>query len=132
MDSTRAKKILIVDDEPYVVAYLRALFKDNGFEVITATDGKEAYDKAVSETPDIISLDITMPEESGLRTYKDLQENEATRDIPVIVVTGISYGHKSFERFLQTRKQFPPPAAFFEKPIDRDELLKKTREILGM
>jgi CheY-like chemotaxis protein len=132
MDSTRAKKILIVDDEPDVVAYLSTLFKDNNFDVITAMDGKEAYDKAVSQKPDIISLDITMPEESGLRTYRDLHENEATRDIPIIILTGVSYGYKSFERFLQTRKQVPPPAAFFEKPINRDELLSKVREILGI
>lgn len=132
MDPTRAKKILIVDDEPDVVAYLCSFFEDNGFEVIPAYNGKEAFDKAVSEKPDLISLDITMPEESGLRTYRDLQETEATKDIPVVIVTGVSYGYKSFERFMQTRKQFKSPAGFFEKPIDRDELLAKVKGILGM
>jgi hypothetical protein len=73
-----------------------------------------------------------MPEESGIRCYRDLCENESTKNIPVVIVTGVSYGFKSFERFLSTRKQVPPPAAFFEKPIDHDELLKKTKELLGI
>lgn len=132
MGNTTAKKVLVVDDEPDVITYLNALFEDNGFDVISATNGKEAFDLAQKEKPDIISLDITMPEESGLRAYRDLQENPVTKGIPVIIVTGVSYGYKSFEKFLQTRRQVKPPAAFFEKPIDREELLSKVKEILGM
>lgn len=125
------KKILVVDDEPDVVTYLQTLFEDHGYAVITAETGKEAYEKAVREKPDLITLDITMPEESGLRCYRDLSENEATGRIPVFVITGVSYGYKSFERFISSRRQVPPPAAFFEKPIERDELLDKTKEVLG-
>ena len=126
------KKILVVDDEQDILTYLQALYEDNGFTVITAMTGKEAFAKATAERPDLITLDITMPEESGLRCYRDLCSNEKTKDIPVIIVTGVSYGYKSFETFLASRKQVPPPAAFFEKPIEREELLQKTREILGI
>lgn len=129
MNANLMKKILIVDDDPDVVTYLSAFFEDNGFAVISAVNGKEAFDKAVNDRPDLISLDITMPEESGVRTYRDLQETESTRDIPVIIVTGIS---SDFKRFIETRRQVKPPAGYFEKPIDRDELLRKVREILGM
>lgn len=125
------KKILVVDDEPDVVTYLQTLYEDNGFDVITAGTGKEAFEKASNEKPDLITLDITMPEESGIRCYRDLCGDDATKHIPVIVVTGVSYGYKSFEKFISTRKQVPPPAAFFEKPIERELLLKKTRELLG-
>lgn len=129
MDNAPVKKILVVDDEPDVVTYLEAIFQDNGFEVIAAYNGKEAFEKAVKEKPDLISLDITMPEESGIRSYRDLQENDATKDIPIIIVTGID---PQFKRFIETRKQVKPPAAYFEKPIEPDELVGKVKEILGV
>ena len=122
------KKILIVDDEPDVVTYLSAFFEDQGFQVASAANGKEALEKARTEKPDVITLDITMPEESGVRTYRDLQEGEATKNIPVIIVTGVS---SDFRGFIESRKQVKPPAGYFEKPIDRDELLAKVRQILG-
>jgi CheY-like chemotaxis protein len=122
-----AKKILIVDDEPDVVTYLSTFFKDNGYEVVTAANGKEAYEKAVSEMPDLITLDITMPEESGVRCFRDLQENEKTQNIPVIIVTGVS---GEFKRFIETRRQVQPPVSYFEKPIDRTKLLEKIEEII--
>lgn len=123
------KKILIVDDEPDVLAYLGTFLEDNGFQVLTAVNGKEAFDQALTQQPDLITLDITMPEESGVRAFRDLQEHKATGAIPVVIVTGIA---SDFKRFLETRKQVKPPAAYFEKPIDRDALLTKVKQILGM
>lgn len=128
MDETSAKKILIVDDEPDVIIYLSTFFEDNGFIAVSAQNGQEAFDKAVGEKPDVITLDITMPQESGVRAYRDLREAEATKNIPVIIVTGIS---SDFKRFIETRKQVKPPDGYFEKPIDRDELLARVKEILA-
>ena len=59
------KTILIVDDEPDMVEYLKTLYEDNGFNTITAADGVEGFAKAESNQPDLISLDITMDKESG-------------------------------------------------------------------
>jgi len=129
MSTSSQKKILIVDDEPDVLTYLTTLFMDNGFDVITANNGKEAFEKAIADTPDLITLDITMPEESGVRCYRDLQDNDATNKIPVIIITGIS---GDFKRFISTRKQVHPPLAYFEKPIDRTALLGKVKELLGL
>ncbi|MFP4527050.1 MAG: response regulator [Candidatus Kapaibacterium sp.] len=123
-----AKKILIVDDEPDVVTYLSTFFQDNGYEVATAANGREAFEKAVSEEPDLITLDITMPEESGVRCFRDLQENEKTKSIPVIIVTGVS---GEFKHFIESRRQVSPPVSYFEKPIDRSKLLAKVKEIVG-
>jgi CheY-like chemotaxis protein len=122
------KKILIVDDEPDVITYLSSFFEDNGFTVVSAGNGKEALAKAASEKPDLITLDITMPEESGVKAYRDLQEGEATKNIPIIIITGIS---SEFRKFIESRKQVKPPAGYFEKPIEREELLRKMRQILG-
>ena len=121
------KKILIIDDEEDVRTYLSTFFSDNGLSVISAVDGKEGVQKAVAEIPDLITLDVSMPEESGVRALRDLQNNEVTKNIPVIIVTGVS---TDIKRFIESRKQVHPPEGFFEKPIDRDELLKKVKELL--
>ena len=122
-----SKKILIVDDEPSVVAYLMAFLGDNGFDTVSAANGREGYEKACAEKPDLICLDITMPEESGVRMYRKLLENPETENIPVFVVTGISHEFKSF---IETRKQVRPPAAYFDKPIDQQEFLQKVKDVL--
>ncbi len=121
------KKILIIDDEEDVRTYLSTFFTDNGLSVISAVDGKEGIEKAVAEKPNLITLDVSMPEESGVRALRDLQNNEVTKNIPVIIVTGVS---TDIKRFIESRKQVHPPEGFFEKPIDRDKLLKKVKELL--
>ena len=126
-----SKKILIVDDEPDLVAYLQSLLKDNGYDTVTAEDGKEGMEKARSEKPDLITLDISMPEESGVKMYRELQDDPATANIPIVIITGLSSDFKRFLEYLERKKQISPPAAYFEKPIDKEEMLNKFREILG-
>jgi len=121
------KKILVVDDEQDILKYLSALLEDNSFEVITAENGKQCFEKAVAEKPDLITLDITMPEETGVRAFRDLQENETTKNIPIIIITGVTH---QFENFIKTRGQVHPPTAYFEKPIDKDKLIATIKEIL--
>jgi len=125
-----SKKILIVDDEPDLVAFLETLFSDNGYQAITAGDGKEGFAKAISEKPDLITLDISMPEESGVRMFRDLQDNAKTADVPVVIITGLSSDFKRFLDQLERKKKIYPPAAYFEKPIEKEELLKKIGDIL--
>jgi CheY-like chemotaxis protein len=122
------KTILIVEDEPDEVAYLSTLFADSGFAVITAVNGQEGFEKAKSQHPDLITLDISMPEESGVRMFRDLQNDPATSQIPVIVITGVTH---DFKRFLETRRQVRPPDGYFDKPPDRAQLLAKINEILA-
>jgi len=122
------KKILLVDDEPDMVAWLEAFFDDHGYETIFANDGFDGFEKAKSEKPDLITLDITMDKESGVKMFRNLQETEGTAGIPVIMITGVT---QDFKKFIQTRKQVEPPAAYFEKPVDQDGLLKKVRELIG-
>ena len=122
------KKILVVEDEPDEVAYLSALFEDHGFEVISAGDGKEGLDKAKAQHPDLITLDISMPENSGVRMFRDLQGDPVTADIPVIMITGVTH---EFKRFIETRRQVRPPAGYFDKPPDREQLLAKINELLS-
>jgi len=122
------KTILVVEDEPDEVAYLSALFIDHGFDVISAADGQEGFEKAKSRHPDLITLDISMPEESGVRMFRDLQSDPATAAIPVIMITGVTH---DFKRFIETRRQVHPPAGYFDKPPDREQLLAKINELLN-
>lgn len=125
---TSPKKILVVDDEPDLQNFLGAFLEDNGFEVIIAANGKQCIEKAKKEKPDLITLDITMPEESGVRAFRNIQEDPDTKDIPIIIVTGVT---SVFKDFIHTRKVVAPPAAYLEKPVNTAELLEKINEILG-
>ena len=128
------KTILVVDDEPNVVAYLETLLQDNGYDTVSAANGLEGMEKVRSEKPDLITLDISMPEESGIRFYRDLKADPDLAGIPVVIVTGVTgYGYKpeDFQKFISSRKQIPPPDGFVAKPIDRDELLKGVTSLLS-
>ena len=122
------RTILVVEDASDEAAYLGALFEDHGFAVISAQNGQEGFEKAKAQHPDLITLDISMPEESGVRMFRDLQGDPATEDIPVIIITGITH---DFKRFIETRKQVKPPAGYFDKPPDRDQLIAKINEIFS-
>ncbi|MBM3790949.1 MAG: response regulator [Acidobacteria bacterium] len=130
----RKKKILIVDDESHVLVYLETLLGDHGYDTVSALDGKEGLLQARKEKPDLVCLDITMPEESGVRFYRNLKEDPDLAGIPVFVITAVTgYGGdpEVFRKFMSTRKQVPPPEGFFPKPIDREEFIAAVRKQLG-
>ena len=66
------RKILIVDDEPDVITYLETFFHDQGYGTLSAQDGKVGFAKARAEHPDLITLDISVPEESGVKMFRQL------------------------------------------------------------
>jgi len=128
------KKILIIDDEEDIQEYLSTLFEDNGYETLTAHDGEEALNLVREEKPDLITLDITMPEKSGVRFYRDVKGDEDLGAIPIIIVTGVTgWGRDpaGFQKFISTRKQVPPPEGFMSKPIEREALLKMVKDLLS-
>jgi CheY-like chemotaxis protein len=127
------KKILVVDDEPNVVAYLETLLQDNGYETVAASNGREGMERVEAEKPHLVCLDITMPRESGIQFYRDLKENPAMQAIPVVIVTAVTgYGGDpdGLKKFLSTRRHVPPPEAYFHKPIDKEDFLAKIRQLL--
>ena len=71
-------KILIVDDEEDVTTFIGTLLEDNGYSVVKAADGKQGMAKAKSESPDLVILDICMPEDTGVRMFRNLQEDAQT------------------------------------------------------
>ncbi len=80
-------KVLIVDDDPYNVDLLQQMIEDLEYKVVTATNGKEALIQVANTCPDVILLDIMMPEMDGFQVLEHLKENKAWRDIPTIVIS---------------------------------------------
>jgi CheY-like chemotaxis protein len=128
------KTVLVLDDEPHVVTYLETLLRDNGYETLSASNGKEGMEKVRGEKVDLVCLDISMPEQSGVRFYRNLKDDPKLSAIPVVIVTAVTgYGGdpEPFKQFISTRKQVPPPEGFLAKPIDKQEFLNTIRKILS-
>ncbi len=130
------KIILIVDDEQDVSKYLAAVLSDAGYETKTAANGQEAMDIVMAAAPDLISLDITMPEKSGVRFFREMREDQALAKVPIVIVTGVVNpwaapdGSGTMKAFLSTRRQVPPPDGFFGKPVDKEAYLARIAELL--
>ncbi len=122
------KKVLIVDDEADVLEYLSSLLEDNGYATVTAMDGREGMEKVRIEKPDLICLDITMPEETGVSMLRQLHDDKSTASVPVIIVSGVD---PRFKDFIEHRRQVNPPAAYFEKPIKQQEFLDAVKKTLS-
>ena len=122
-----AKTVLVVDDDPDARDFLATVLQDNGFVATMARDGIEAIAMIEQQPPDLVALDITMPEKSGVAVYRKLKEDGQLSGIPVIIVTGIS---DDFEKFISTRRQVPPPEGYIHKPVDHEEFLRMVKDIL--
>lgn len=128
-----SKKILIIDDEPDVLVFLGTLLRKNGYDVCEACDGVEGMKRVIEEQPDLVCLDLMMPEKTGIKMYREMRKDQKLKKVPVIMVTGIAeYGSlfKDFKKFISERS-IPGPQGYIEKPINKDEFLAAVREVVG-
>jgi len=114
------KKIMIVDDDPAITKYLEALFIDNGYETCVAVDGKKAFDVYTTQKPDLITLDLEMPEEWGPRFFRKISKAKGF-NTPVIVISGLS----------SQKYSIPKAAAIFGKPFNAQDLIEKVSQLLS-
>jgi len=84
-----AKRIMIVDDDMTLRELYEERVKAEGYTIISASDGEEAFEKALKEKPDLILLDIMMPKINGIDVMKMLREKDETKDIPIIILTAL-------------------------------------------
>ena len=127
------KKILVVDDEPDMLTFLCTLFEDNGYLTEKATDGADAMNKVKAEKPDLISLDLLMPNETGIKMFRELRRDDETKDIPVVMITGLGKGdipQMDFKEWIQKRT-IRPPEAYIEKPVVPEVLMGAIKSIIG-
>jgi CheY-like chemotaxis protein len=125
-DSPESAKILVVDDNPANAELLEAFLRDSPWETAVATGGADALEKVASFSPDVILLDIMMPDISGFEVCRTLKEDPATRDIPIIMVTALTE-LEDVERGVESGTD-----DFLSKPVNRLELLTRIKSLLRL
>lgn len=122
-----APKILIVDDEPDILAVLKVKLEKNGFEVFTASDGVEGMYRAFAVQPDVIILDIMMPRMDGTEVCARLTNSAVTRGIPIIFLSALE--NKADEE--RREKQPGSPRFILAKPFSMSRILERISELLN-
>jgi two-component system alkaline phosphatase synthesis response regulator PhoP len=117
-------KILVVDDEIHIVHVVAIKLRNNGYEVLTAENGSEAFELACREKPDIIVTDCQMPVMTGVELVTKLRANEATKDTPVVLLTARSFSVE------EEQKRNLDISECLSKPFSPKELLKIVEDIL--
>jgi DNA-binding response OmpR family regulator len=124
MAEAKTAKILVVDDEPDVQSLLNLMLVSQGYTVVTASDGQEALEKARSENPDLILLDVMLPRLDGYKVARMLKFDENFSHIPIIMLTA-KVQEKDKQTGLETGAD-----DYITKPFDTAALLLKVKEIL--
>lgn len=118
------KKVMVVDDEVHIVHVVAIKLRNNGYEVLSADNGAEAFELACKERPDIIVTDYQMPVMSGLELVEKLRQRRETKDIPVIMLTARSFAiRKEQQEDLRI-------SCCLSKPFSPKELLGNIEDIL--
>jgi DNA-binding response OmpR family regulator len=118
-------KVLVVDDEPDIVRYLEHVLRRLGYEAIGAANGAEALEKAVNDPPDLVLLDVMMPIMDGFAVCRALRDREATRLVPVIVMTALG-GVDNRVKLLEHGAD-----EVLTKPVDERELIARIQSALA-
>ena len=117
-----SKTILVVDDEADVRTYLSTVLRKRGYEVHTAHDGVQGLKATRELRPDLVTLDLMMPNQSGTDFYRKLVKDKDLGDTPIIVVSGTAGRHLAVKE----------PAAVFDKPIDPEQFIAAVNKALGI
>ena len=131
---TKKKRVLIVDDEPDIVTYLVTLLRDNGYEPLSADNGRDGMEMIKAEAPDLVTLDLSMPGGSGTGVYRELKSDPDLAGIPVIIVTAVTEegaDPRAFEDSIIARQNLPAPEGYFTKPIDIEEFVDAVKALLS-
>lgn len=147
-----AKQVLVIDDDQNTVRYLSVVLSEHGYEAAAAYDGSEGLQKIAQARPDLIVLDVMMPKKSGFVLFKQLKKDERYRNIPVLMLTGVSgildelesFKEETFEKPYDSLREalkksiremreegLVRPEMFVDKPVDADGFIGKVRQLIG-
>ncbi len=125
-----SRSVLIIDDEPAITTYLSTLLEDHGFVAYVANDPQEGIKRLGELRPDVILLDLLMPQKSGVQIFQKIARDENYKGIPIIILTGIKeHFVEDFREFFTTLK-LEKPFAYLEKPVDPHQLVHVVEESL--
>ena len=119
------KKVLLVDDSSTVLMMEKLVLKKRAYQIVTASNGEEGVERALAERPDVILMDVVMPRMNGFEAVRRLRQQEATRDIPIIMVTTRGESDNVETGFASGCNDY------ITKPVDALELLTKLKDQLG-
>ena len=118
------KKVLVVDDEVHIVHVVAIKLRNNGYDVVSAENGAEAYELACEINPDVIVTDYQMPVMTGAEMVAKLRENQKTSDIPVIMLTARGFALD------EEKKRGLKISEFLSKPFSPRELLAAIQDVI--
>ena len=128
--SEERRKILAVDDDPDILKAISMMLEAAGYEIVTAGNGVEGIEKAESERPDLILLDVMMPEMDGFAACEKLKSSPETQEIPVVLLTAVA-DHV-------TRTKYPVDGViraeadeYLPKPVKSQDLLQVVSSLIG-
>ncbi len=127
------RKILTVDDESQIREIISTMLEEHDYIPLRAKNGEEALKIIKEEAPDLIILDVLMPEKSGIKLYRELKMSESLKKIPVVICSGIAR-----RTFLRThiapskrgQESIVEPEGYMEKPVSPDALAKIIKKLL--
>jgi len=125
-----AKKILLVDDDPDLVNAVRMILEAKNFEVAAAYGGVEGLQRARTENPDLIVLDVMMPDKDGYAVCKELKSDPQLSRIPVLLLTAV-VSHISTTRFTQQMGLETEADDYIDKPVEPEVLVKRIETLLS-
>jgi two-component system alkaline phosphatase synthesis response regulator PhoP len=125
-----AKKILLVDDDPDFLEAVSLILKLKKFDVVTAYDGTDGLKKAKSEKPDLIVLDVMMPEKDGYAVCRELKSNPQMSHIPVLLLTAVA-SHIPTTRYTQEMGLETEADDYLDKPVEPEVLVKRIETLLS-
>jgi CheY-like chemotaxis protein len=147
-----SKKIMIIDDDENTVKFLSVVLGENGYETLSANDGREGLEKLQENKVDLIILDVMMPKKTGFVVFKQMKKDEQLRDIPVLMLTGVAASLADMDAEADDTEARPydslreslrkiitemreegdvKPEMFVDKPIDPDAFIIKVKELIG-
>jgi len=137
------KRILVVDDDPDILASVSALLEGAGFRTETALNGDLGLQSARKNVPDLVILDLFMPKKSGMKFFNEAKTDERLKDVPIVIlsgassITGVDMKHYMTRNPLRKRKIKVfgseveiEPQAFIEKPFEPSELIETVKKFL--
>jgi len=147
-----AKKVLVIDDDENAVKYLTVLLDENGYEVTSASDGREGMERIQEICPDLVVLDVMMPKKTGFTLFRQLRKEEKFQDLPVLMLTGVAGVLEELDEESEDTHARPfdslrealrknikqmrsegllKPEMFMDKPVDPDDFVEKVKDLIG-
>ena len=123
-----SKKILLIDDDDECIMIIGSILEKAGFEVISAMDGQEGLERAASEHPDLILLDVMMPEMDGWDTCDSIKANKGINDVPIVYLTCVNPPKSLHQSHGALETDWDE---YLTKPIRRNQLLATVNKLVS-